>query len=102
MTILAKIFRPPSISFHFWKVKPSSNCESSDKSITAFSADIIISHLCTKNFNDMVYSSWYIEHDRLKLVILGDFLSFYPSSKNLKSQNFEKMENTPGNIIGLH
>ena len=40
--------------------------------------DIFILHLCTKNLDDMTYSSWYTEHDRLKLVILGYFLLFYP------------------------
>ena len=40
------------------------------------------------------------ERDRLKLVILGHFLPFYPS-KNQKNQNFEKMKKTPGDII-LH
>ena len=33
--------------------------------------------MCTKNLNDMIYSSWDIEHDILKLVILGHFLLFY-------------------------
>ena len=27
--------------------------------------------------DDMIYSSWDIECDRLKLVIMGHFLSFY-------------------------
>ena len=40
--------------------------------------DIIILHLCTKNLDDMIYSSWNIESDWLKLVIMGHFLSFYP------------------------
>ena len=39
--------------------------------------DIIILHLGTKNLDDMIYSSWYIERDRLKLVILRHFLPFY-------------------------
>ena len=40
--------------------------------------DIIILHLCTKDLDDIIYSSWDIERDRLKLVILGHFFSFYP------------------------
>ena len=37
----------------------------------------------------MIYSSWDIEQNILKLAILGHFLSFYPP-KNPKNQNFEK------------
>ena len=37
----------------------------------------------------MIYSSWDIEKNILKLVILGHFLPFY-SPKNPKNQNFEK------------
>ena len=36
--------------------------------------DTIIWQLCTKNLDDMIYSSWDIEFDRLKLVILGQFI----------------------------
>ena len=36
-------------------------------------ADIIIFHLCTKNRDDMIYSSWDIESNRLKLVIMSHF-----------------------------
>ena len=60
---------------------------------------IIILHLCTKNLNDMIYSYWD-EHDRLKLVILGHFLPFYPS-KNKKSK-FWKNTKTSGDIILWH
>ena len=38
----------------------------------------IISYLCTKNIEDMIYSSWDIEYERLKLVIMGHFFPFYP------------------------
>ena len=31
-----------------------------------------------KNLDDMIYHSWDIECDRLKLVITGHFLPFYP------------------------
>ena len=39
------------------------------------SGDIIL-HLCTKNLDHMIYSSWDIECDRLKLVFMGHFLLF--------------------------
>ena len=45
-----------------------------------------------QNLNDMIYSSWDIEQNILKLVILGHFLPFYPP-KNPKNQNFEKWKN---------
>ena len=56
-----------------------------------------ILHLSTKNLNDMIYSSWDIECDGLKLIILGQFLPFYPpppppSLKTQKKRNFEKMK----------
>ena len=40
----------------------------------------------------MICSSWDIEQNMLKLVILGHFLPFYPP-KNSKNQNFEKWKN---------
>ena len=40
--------------------------------------DIIILHMLTKNIDDMIYSSSYIEWDRLKLVIMGHFSPFTP------------------------
>ena len=42
----------------------------------------------------MIYSSWNIECDTLKLVIMDHFLPFYPLPfpKNPKYQNFEKLE----------
>ena len=51
---------------------------------------IIILHLCTKKFDDMIYSSW--ECDRLKLVIMGHFLPFnpLPLSKNPNKSGFWK------------
>ena len=39
---------------------------------------VIILQLCTKNLN-MIYSSWDIECDRLKLVIMGHYFpSLHP------------------------
>ena len=46
-------------------------------------------HAWTKNLDDMVYSSWDIDHDGQKLVILRHLLPFQ-SPKNPKNQNFEK------------
>ena len=37
-----------------------------------------ILRLCTKNLDDMIYSSRDIECERLKLGIVGYFLPFYP------------------------
>ena len=42
-----------------------------------------------QNLEDMIYSSWDIQQNKLELVILGHFLPFY-SPKNPKNQNFEK------------
>ena len=49
--------------------------------------DIIVLHLCSKNLEDMIYSSCDIECDGLKLVTLGHFLSLY-SHKNPKNEKF--------------
>ena len=35
-------------------------------------------HLFNQKFSDMMYSSWDIERDRMKLVTLGRFLIFNP------------------------
>ena len=40
--------------------------------------DIIILHLCTRNLDDMIYSSWDIERGRLSLVFLGLFFALLP------------------------
>ena len=50
-----------------------------------------ILHQCTQNLDDMTYSSWNIECARLKLLILGHFLPFYPP-KNKKKTQFLKNE----------
>ena len=46
----------------------------------------------TCRYHDMIYSSWDIEQNILKLVILGHFFPFYPF-KNPKNQNFVKWKN---------
>ena len=49
-------------------------------------------HLCTKNLDNIIYNSWDIGHDRLKLVILGHFLPFY-HLKTWKSRILKKWKN---------
>ena len=58
-------------------------------------------HLCTKNLDDLIYCSWDIERDGLKLTILGHYFPFQPP-KPPKNQNFEKYKNIDGDIIILH
>ena len=62
---------------------------------------MIILHLRTKNLDDMICSSWAIEREGLKSVVLGHFLRFY-SPKNPKNQNFEKNKKLAGDTIILH
>ena len=50
----------------------------------------IILYLCTKNHDDMIYSSWDIECDRLKLVIMDHFLPFYCPLKTQKMKILKK------------
>ena len=54
--------------------------------------DIIILHLCTKNLDDMIYSSWVWQTE------IGNYGPFLPfiSPKNPKNQNFEKMKKIAG------
>ena len=51
--------------------------------------EILLFHTCTKNLNDMIYSSWDIKRNKLKLVILGHFLLLYPT-KNQKIKILKK------------
>ena len=52
---------------------------------------IIILPLSNQNLDDMIYSSWDIECEGLKLVILGYFFPIYPPWKPKKSE-FRKNE----------
>ena len=65
-----------------------------------------ILHLSTKNLNDMIYSSWDIECDGLKLIILGQFLPFYlppPLPKNAeKTELWKNEKKNAWNIIILN
>ena len=72
-----------------------------------FEEELLI-YLCTKNLDDMVYNSWDVECNRLKLAIMGQFFAFtapslpFPFPKNLKNQNFEKMKKIAANTTILH
>ena len=64
--------------------------------------DVIIWHMCTINDNNMMYSSWDMEHDRQNFLSFWTiFLHFY-SPNNPKNQNYKKIKKTPGDIITLH
>ena len=51
------------------------------------SGDIIILHICTINYNHMMYGFWDIEHDWQNFfVILDNFLPIYPlKTKKIKT-----------------
>ena len=70
----------------FFALPPKNQKNLNFEKIHKITGDIIILHKCTKNHNNMRYSSWDTEWDRH----LDYFLPFYPS-KNPKNQNFEKM-----------
>ena len=53
------------------------------------------------HINDMIYSSWDIEHDRLKLVILGHYLFFY-QKRAQRIKILKKMKKIAGDIIIIH
>ena len=92
---------------------------------------IINLHPYPSILDDIIYCSWDVECDRLKLVIMGHILPFYatppPKKKktqknqnfekmkkktakkmtldppnNSKNENFEKMRKTPGDITTSH
>ena len=52
----------------------------------------IILQLCTKNISHTIYSFWDKECDRLKLIIMGHFLPFYPSPLKPEKLEFWKNE----------
>ena len=53
---------------------------------------IIILHMCTKNYDQMMYGSWDMVHDRCIIIFhFGPLYPFYPPS-NPKNQHFEKMK----------
>ena len=58
-----------------------------------YNMGISLFYTCTKNLDDIIYSSWDIEHERLKLLFLDHFLPFYPL-KTQKIQILKKLENS--------
>ena len=80
---------------------PPNNLENQnfEKMKTAFG--YVILHMCTKNHNHIMYASWDVECNRHKFFeILGHSMPFGPPN-NPKSQPFEKMRKTLGDIIIL-
>ena len=62
----------------------------------------IISHMYTKNYNNMMYGSWDREWHRQKILSFWThFLLDYPKN-DPKNQNFLKMGIMPGDFILLH
>ena len=59
-----------------------------------------------QEIDNMIYSSWDIECDRLKSVIMGHFLPLVPPPplkiKKKKNQNFESMKKIAGDILIIH
>ena len=68
--------------------------------------DIITLHRCTINDNHIMYGSWDMEDERHNFIYFLSFwtifCSFTHTPNNPKNQNFEKMKETPGDIIILH
>ena len=62
----------PEIWAFFWPLYPPNNQETQNfKTMKKIPWDFISLHMCTKNHNHMVYTSWDMEYDR------HNFLSFY-------------------------
>ena len=65
--------------------------------------DIIIFHMCTKNHNHLMYSSWDTKWDRIFFVILGHFCPFNSlPPNNRENQNFEETKKAFGDVIILN
>ena len=66
-------------------------------------ADITILHICTKNYDQIIYGSWDKVCDRCNyhFSFWAIFCPFTPLTAK-KNQNFEKMKKTPEDIIILH
>ena len=69
----------------FFALPPKNQKNLNFEKIYKITGDIIILHKCTKNHNNMKYSSWDTEWDRH----LDYFLPLYPSN-NPKNPDFEK------------
>ena len=70
----------------------SSKNQNSEK-MKKTTGDIIILHMCTKNYDQMMYGSWDMVCDRCNCYFSfwAIFLPFYPPSSP-KNQNFKKMK----------
>ena len=53
--------------------------------------DIMILHMCTINYNHVMYGSWDTKHDKMNSCHFGQYFAHLPP-KNPKNQNFEKMK----------
>ena len=75
---------------------PNNPKDQNFEKIKKLPGNIIILHLCATNDDHMMYDSWDMECNRLKIfLILAPFLPFFPSlpyPNNPKNQNFEKMK----------
>ena len=62
----------------------------------------IIFHICTINDNHMMYGPWDMEHNRHNFLPFWTIFCPLTPPRDLKNQNFEKIKNTPRDIIILH
>ena len=67
-----------------------------------FAGDIIILHMCTKNYNhNDVWFLWYGVRQTEFFVIMDRFLHFY-LPMDTKNQNYEKLKKALADVILLH
>ena len=59
--------------------------------------DIITLHMCTKNHDHMMYSSWDMEYNTELFCHFGPFFDLLSPNK-AENQSFEKRKNNPGDI----
>ena len=64
--------------------------------------DILILHMCTKNYNHMMHGAWGTEWDRQNFQHFGVFFVLLPPPNDPENQNFLKMKKMDGYIILLH
>ena len=65
--------------------------------------DIIILHMCTKNYCQMVYDFWDMVCDRCNYFYFALLpIEAGAPPNNTRNQNFEKMKKVPGDVIVLH
>ena len=79
------------MSFYPPNYLENQNCEKTEKA----SRDVIISHLCTKNHDPVIYSYSDMECDRQVFVILGHFLflpHYWPRKLKLGGKNVKNTQ----------